>query len=166
MFLGVCFKLKARKRYHLKKKKLKEMQKTLGEYAYLIPSKGKIEVLETSAQEIILINGQPLIMIMDDEPFPTLKGALQLQIKSRYVVVDMGAVKFMAKGADVMSPGITEADPNIKEGDLVIVVDETHHKPLAVGRSLISGEEMVKNTEGKAVKTLHHIGDKIWNLEI
>ena len=38
-----------------------------------------------------------------------------------------------------MSPGITDADPNIKEGDLVIIIEETHGKPLATGRSLISG---------------------------
>jgi len=80
--------------------------------------------------------------------------------------VDMGAVKFMAKGADVMSPGITEADPMVKEGDLVIIIDENHRKPLAIGRSLISGLEMVQNREGKAVKTLHFIGDEIWNLEM
>ena len=72
----------------------------------------------------------------------------------------------MTKGANVMSPGITDADPDIQEGDLVIVVDENHRKALATGRSLISGMEMVKNNEGKAVKTLHHIGDEIWNLEI
>lgn len=155
------------KRYHLKKKKLKELKEKLEEYSILIPSKGKIEVLETSYQpEIILINGKPLIMMIDHDPFPTLRGALQIQIKSKYVVVDMGAVEYMAKGADVMSPGITKADPNIREGDLVIVVDETHKKPLAVGRSLLSGDEMVEKTEGKAVKTLHHIGDKLWNLEI
>ena len=105
-------------------------------------------------------------MFVGDMPFPTLKGALKADIKSKYVVVDMGAVKFMTKGANVMSPGITDADPSIQEGDLVIIIDENHRKPLAIGRSLISGLEMVKNTEGKAVKTLHYIGDDIWNLEI
>jgi PUA domain protein len=107
-----------------------------------------------------------MIMWIDGEPFPTLKGALELDIKTRYVVVDMGAVKFVIKGADIMSPGITDADPNIKEGDLVVIVEETHNKPLATGRSLISGPEMVENKEGKAVKTIHHIGDKLWDLTI
>jgi PUA-domain protein len=158
--------MKIRKRYHLKKKKLKVVQENLGDYPELIPPKATVELLETGLQDIILINGKPLIMMVDHIPFLTLKGALEVEIKSRYVVVDMGAVEFMTKGADVMSPGITEADPQIREGDLVIVVDETHRKPLAIGRSLISGLEMVQNTEGKAIKTLHHIGDEIWNLEI
>ena len=77
----------------------------------------------------------------------------------------MGAVRFMANGADVMSPGIVDADPDLVEGDVVVVVDETHRKPLAVGISLISGSEMVENDKGKAVKTIHFIGDPIWDLE-
>jgi PUA-domain protein len=158
--------LKIKKRYHLKKKKLKEVEAKMGPYRSLIPRKAKVEIIETDLPDLILINDEPLIMILADEPIPTLKGALKMKIESRYVVVDMGAVQFMAKGADVMSPGITEADPNIKEGELVVVVDETHRKPLAIGHSLISGKEMVESHQGKAVKTLHHIGDKIWNLEI
>jgi PUA domain protein len=148
--------VKIRKRYHFKKKKLKEMHETLGDYSKIIPVKATVEILETDNQDIILINGNPWIMLIDDIPFLTLKGALEVEITSQYVVVDMG----------VMSPGIVKTDPNIREGDFVIIVDETHHKPLAIGRSLISGEEMTRNTEGKAVKNLHYIGDEIWNLEI
>lgn len=162
----VCCKLKIRKRYHLKKKMLKDIEMKLGEYSSIIKPKSKIEIIETDLEDIILIDGNPMIMMIDGEPFPTLKGALELDIQTRYVVVDMGAVKFVVKGADIMSPGITDADPEITEGELVIIVDETHRKPLATGRSLISGPEMVENREGKAVKTIHHIGDKIWELTI
>ncbi len=158
--------LKIRKRYHLQKKKLKKVKEHLGEFSSLINPKSKVEILETDLYDIILIDGKPLVMHVDDVYFPTIKGALELKIDTRYVVVDMGAVKFVAKGADIMSPGIIEADPNIKEGDMVIIVDETHKKPLAVGKSLISCTEMVENSEGKAIKAIHYIGDKIWNLEV
>jgi PUA domain protein len=158
--------LKIKKRYHLKKKKLKEFEAKLGPYSSLIPSKTKVEILESDLPDLILVDGDPLIMILDGEPFPTLKGALKHPLESQVVVVDMGAVKFMASGADVMSPGIVEADPQIQEGDTVIVVDENHHKPLAMGTAIINGQEMVESNKGKAVRTLHYIGDKIWNLEI
>jgi PUA domain protein len=159
-------KLKIRKRYHLKKKMLKDVEKKLGDYSTILKSDSKVELIETDTEDIILIDGTPMIMWIDGEPFPTIKGALELDIQSRYVVVDMGAVKFVIKGADIMSPGITDADPNIKEGDLVIIIEESHRKALATGRSLISGPEMVKNREGKAIKTIHHIGDKLWDLTI
>jgi len=165
MFTGVVL-IKIRKRYYLKKKKIKAVKEQLKDYSTLIPSGATVEIIKSDLPDIVLVNGEPMIMFVDGEAFPTLKGALKADIKTKYVVVDMGAVKFMAKGADVMSPGITEADPLVKEEDLVIIIDENHHKPLAVGRSLISGPEMVENKEGKAVKTLHFIGDEIWNLEI
>ena len=158
--------MKIRKRYYLKKKMLKEMERKLGDFSNIVNPKSKVEIIETDLDDIILIDGSPMIMMIDGEPFPTLKGALELDIKSRYVVVDMGAVKFVVKGADIMSPGITDADPNIKEGDLVIIIEETHGKPLATGRSLISGPEMVENREGKAIKNIHHVGDEIWDIVI
>lgn len=158
--------MKIRKRYYLQKKKLKKLINQLGNYSTLINSKSKVEILESDPYDIILVNGEPLVMNIDDAYFPTLKGALELDITEKYAVVDMGAVKFVAKGADIMSPGITEADPEVKEGDLVIIIEETHRKPLATGKALISGPKMVENNEGKAVKTIHYIGDKIWNLEI
>jgi len=158
--------LKIRKRYHLQKKKLKKLINELGNYSTLIQPKSKVEILESDPYDIILIDGKPLVMTIDDTYFPTLKGALELEINHKYVVVDMGAVRFVAKGADVMSPGITETDPDVKEGDLVIIVDETHKKPLATGKALISGPEMVESNEGKAIKTIHYIGDKLWNLTI
>lgn len=158
--------IKIRKRYHLKKKKIKKIQEKLNHYSDLITTSSTVEIIKSDLPDIILVNNKPLIMLIDNTPFLTLKGALETDITSKYVIVDMGAVKFMAKGADVMSPGITDADPHIQEGNLVIIIDENHRKPLATGRSLISGIDMVQNTEGKAVKTLHHIGDEIWNLEI
>jgi PUA domain protein len=53
----------------------------------------------------------------------------------------------MASGADVMSPGIVEADPQIKEGDTVIIVDEKHHKPLAMGKPLYLEKKWLKLTK-------------------
>lgn len=158
--------MKIRKRYYLQKKKLKKVIKELGDYSTLISPKSKVEILESDLYDILLVDGKPLIMMIEDTPFPTIKGALELEITQKYVVVDMGAVKFVAKGADIMSPGIVDADSGVQEGDFVIIVDETHRKPLAIGKALISGEEMVERNEGKAVSAIHYIGDKLWNLVI
>ena len=87
-------------------------------------------------------------------------GAIELMPAKRLVVVDAGAVRFVVNGADIMKPGIVSADPEIAAGDLVVIVEERHKKPLAIGRALIPGPEM--KGEGKAVKSLHHVGDQIW----
>jgi len=93
---------------------------------------------------------------------PTLKLLLQKPLLKE-VVVDMGAVKFVTGGADVMRPGIVELDHSIAKDEVVVVVDETHKKPLCIARALFSGEEIFKMQQGKVLKSLHFVGDSIWN---
>ena len=57
------------------------------------------------------------------------------------------------------------ADPALEEGDLVWIRDQEHGKPLALGLALVSGDEMVEMTSGKAIKTLHWVGDDLWELD-
>lgn len=74
----------------------------------------------------------------------------------------MGAIRFVANGADIMSPGIVDADNNIEEGDQVWICDEEHYKPLAVGIALCSGPAMIKENTGKAIQNIHYVGDDLW----
>ena len=159
--------LNVKKRYYLKKKRIKEIKQELGEYGSLINNKSSVEVLETDEYNYILVNSEPYIIMIDDKPYPTLKAILANEdLENKTVVVDMGAVRFVTNGADIMSPGIVEADDDIVHGDVVVIVDVNNHKQLAIGESLISGPEMVESSKGKAIKSLHFVGDDIWNLEI
>ena len=158
--------IKVKKRNFLKKKKIKEIKSQLGEYGDLLQGKKNVEILEAEPNSFILVDGEPYIIIIDDKPFPTLKAALSNQIDGKTVTVDMGAIKFVSNGADIMSPGIVDASEGVEPGDIVLIIDETHGKPLAIGVSLIKGEEMVKNDSGKAVETKHYVGDDIWNFEL
>ena len=74
----------------------------------------------------------------------------------------MGAVPYVTNGADVMGPGITAADPDIAEGDMVWIRDARNGAPLAVGVALRSGEALASKEPGKAIKTIHFVGDKLW----
>lgn len=125
----------------------------------------KLEYVQTDKWDFIFVDGEPLLFKTEGKIFPTVKGALKLNPARRKVVVDSGAVKFIVNGADVMSPGIVEADPSIKEGDLVIVAEEAHGKALAIGKALMSGKDMAGG-KGKAVKSIHYVGDDIWKLEL
>ena len=158
--------IKVKKRNFLKKKKIKELKEELGNYEQLLQGKKNVEILEAEPNSFILVDGKPYIIIIDDKPFPTLKAILENTIESKTVTVDMGAIRFVSNGADIMSPGIVDTSDNIVPGDIVLIIDETHGKPLAIGVSLINGEEMVANDSGKAVETKHYVGDEIWNFEI
>ena len=75
----------------------------------------------------------------------------------------MGAVKFVSSGADIMRPGIVELDKAIKKDEIVVVVDQSHKKPLCVARALFSGEEISSLKQGKVLKNLHWVGDVVWS---
>ena len=97
--------------------------------------------------------------------FPTLRGLLEHPFTERKIVVDSGAVPFVAKGADVMRPGITSISPDVRAGCPVQVVEEKYGKPLAVGIALFDAAQMQEKENGKVVKTIHFVGDEIWVLE-
>jgi PUA domain protein len=143
-----------------------ELEKIFGEDAKRLLEDKKMERVEMRDKtELILVDGEPLLIMIDGRPFPTVKGALKMKPKKKRVVVDFGAVKAVSQGADVMAPGIVEVDDDVEKGDLVIIVDEIHRKPLAIGRALVSKDRMM-GQRGKAVKSIHHVGDRIWKLQV
>jgi PUA-domain protein len=92
---------------------------------------------------------------------PTLKVLLKDTSIIPNVIVDMGAVKFIVNGADIMRPGIIHINETIKKNDVVVCIDQNNKKPLVVGIALFNAEDM---KEGKVIKNIHRIGDDIWNL--
>ena len=159
--------MKIKKRFFLKNKKVKEIKKELGNFQDIIPKKSQVELVKIEDYpDILLIDGKPLLMQIDGKTIPTLHAMINEDIQEKYATVDMGAINFVIKGADIMSPGIVDADETIEPGDTIVIIEETHHKPLAIGISLITGKEMVDNNKGKAIKNLHYIGDSIWELRL
>ena len=79
------------------------------------------------------------------------------------VVVDMGAIKFVTNGANVMRPGIRSFQGPFSQGSVVVVVDERHGKALCVGTAIVGEEEAKGMQKGPVVKNLHYVGDKFWS---
>ena len=68
-----------------------------------------------------------------------------------FVTVQDDVSKFIAEGGDVFAVHVVKADDEIRAKDEVIVLD-SGHKVLAVGRAVLSGEEMAAFKRGVAVK--------------
>ena len=120
-------------------------------------------------RDLILVDRVPLGIQVDTEGgtswFPTLRGIIAWQPERSWAAVDHGAIPFLMNGADCMAAGVQLAAPSLEAGDLVWIRDEERGKPLATGVALVSGDEMMEMTNGKAVSTLHWIGDELWELE-
>jgi PUA domain protein len=114
------------------------------------------------AESQILIGDSLKILRINDEYIPFLS---EIKLLERFpnVVVDMGAVKFMCNGANVMRPGIKNYSDFSKD-DIICVVEESQHKFLAVGKALVNSSEMKKMSKGEVIKNLHYISDKYWEI--
>ena len=100
------------------------------------------------------------ILKVDDDYLPFLSEIETLE-KFPTVTVDMGAVKFMCKGANLMRPGIKEFS-GFEKDKLVCIVEESHHKFLAVGKSMVSSSELQNMEKGEVIKNIHYISDRFW----
>jgi len=161
--------VKVKTRHKIKKSKvkqlIKEIKASLNIDMTIFLKDKNVEVAEFEGRPLIIIDRIPCFFLVDHRLMPTLKGIMHLDIKRPEVVVDSGAVSFIVNGASVMAPGIIKADESIQIGDIVVITEERYDKPLAIGEALKDGIDMVKS-QGRAVKSIHHVGDKIWKLEL
>ena len=110
----------------------------------------------------ILVGDNFKILKLRDEFIPFLSDEALLE-SFPSVTVDMGAVKFMCNGANVMRPGIKNHTV-VSKDEIVCFVEESQHKFLAFGKSLIDSSEMEQMTKGEVLKNLHYISDKYWEI--
>ena len=155
------------RRYPLKTKEAKQI---LGEASaklrldldLLFGSKANVEVVESDVGEIYLVESKPILFKSEDALFPTLLFA-DFIAKAPKIVVDMGAIPYVCKGATVMAPGIVHIEGDFRVGDLVVIVDVKHGKALAMGQALMNSETSRTTKKGPVVKTIHYVSDKTWD---
>ena len=139
--------------------KAKEVSKWLSTYNVAFSKKDICE-LWVDDYEVLAVNNKPSFFKNKEEWIPTLQ-YLQTVIILKKVTVDMGAIKFVVNGADIMRPGIVAVE-DFDQNDVIVIVDETHGKAIAIGVALLSSEEMEKQVSGKSVKNIHYVGDDLW----
>jgi len=136
------------------KKLLAGLSSTFGEL-----KAGKVETAQFEDKELYLFDDS-IEFVKDDNGFYPFLGGSYLDNLPK-VEVDMGAIRFVCNGADVMAPGITEMG-DFTEGDLVVIRDMNHGKALAIGVANKSSVDIEASKKGKVIKNLHYVGDKLW----
>ncbi len=168
-----------KKRHAIKKGQLtllmKKLHESIGDDADLYTAP-MVEIAETTSKfNIYLVDKKPILMEKvagsSEESgsgwaFPTLRGAVLRPFTHRRITVDMGAVPFVVNGADIMRPGIIDVTSDVKAGFPAVAVDESHGKPLAVVIPLYDAAGILALEKGKAAKSIHYVGDELWNLEL
>jgi PUA domain protein len=121
----------------------------------------KVEEAETvDGTRIYLLDDEILLFAVEGVIYPTLRCKCVDLLPA--VVVDMGAIPFVCKGADIMAPGIMEIKTPFEEGALVVVRDVKYGKALSIGKALRGSAAIMKEKKGKVIHNLHYVGDRIW----
>ncbi len=158
---------KIRRRHRLRQKEIESLFSVIDAVlgTNTVTAKATVDRAEASGFDVIFVDNSMVAMVIDDVPFLTVRGLLKYGATRRYVTVDMGAVKYVANGADIMGPGIVEVDDQVSKGDLVWIRDERNRRPLAIGRAVMPASEMSTKPKGRSVLSIHHVGDKLWLAE-
>lgn len=120
----------------------------------------KVHQISNEAQ---IITGKGIKILKVDEDYIPFLSETEILEKFPNVTVDMGAVRFMCKGANLMRPGIKNLT-DFKKEDLVCIVEESQHKFLAIGKAVADSSEIEEMEKGEVLKNIHYISDKFWEI--
>jgi PUA domain protein len=155
------------RRYPLKPKEAKLIIENAAkvlkfDFETVFSCKATVEIIESDVGEIYLISGKAILFKANDKMLPTLLFA-EFIAKAPKIIVDMGAVPYICKGATVMAPGIVRIEGDFSIGEIAIIMDMKHGKALAVTETQIDSETAKKTKKGPVAKNLHFVGDKVWD---
>ena len=122
-----------------------------------LPKQKNVKTHDVNEKGLIITGNGITAEKIGDDILPFLDDS-QILEKFPYVTVDMGAVKFVCKGANIMRPGITKYS-DFESGEIVCIVEESQNKFLAVGKAEMSSKELEGIKNGEVIKNMHYISD-------
>jgi 7-cyano-7-deazaguanine tRNA-ribosyltransferase len=125
-----------------------------GELRAIKGRSGKIRQVWSGDRPLCSLRASDGFIILNREGAARVHSALKFP--RLRVVVKEEAVPFVKNGRDVFAKHVVEADPEIRPAEEVLVVDR-EDRLLAVGRAVLTGEEMKIFKVGVAVKVRRSI---------
>lgn len=161
--------VKKRKILSKKEKKLllEELEQEYGErissyFEISVP----LEEVKTDEGYLLVKNSKVWFFYINEKILPSIYFMRETGFDLPEVIVDIGAIKFITNGADVMFPGIVAFDKEIKKGTKVVIKEEKANTIIGVGVSIIDSKNFSKSKKGKAINLLHHLKDKVWSFKL
>lgn len=154
------------------RKDLKEQFPSLEEYwEEILPKKKDIFIIRCQGQIhcITLVSPRPEALFFNHHGgpyYPHLKLVHKYPFMLRSHQVDIGGCKHIVSGADAMCQGLTSpggiVTPGIPADEIIALCIEGKVNAVAVGRTLMSSDEIIEKNSGPCVENVHHLGDGLW----
>jgi len=160
--------LRVTRRHPLSKKERKRLaERAKSLYPGIPLAFDEAELAVVDGITIYIIDGVPCLYEEGEELMPTLRCLLKHGASwLPRLVVDRGAAKAVARGADLMAPGVKRVEGEFGAGDVVAIVDEQTGAAVAVARALedaaVIREKVESRGRGKVAENIHHVGDDVW----
>ena len=160
-----------RKRKPVRHKQVREVERQLEEVMGMDVdlSGGFIELAHFEGRDILLLDrtivGIRVEIGASQRWVPTIRGILHWNPDRCWSAAYSGATPFLLNGAYCLGPGLHIADPSVEAGGFVWVRDQDRGTPISIGVALVDGDEMMEMTKGKAISTIHWVGDELWMIE-
>ena len=138
----------------------KILEQMKSEWRIELPKQKNIKTHDVTENGVIITGNDITAVKIGENILPFLDDIPILE-KFPYVTVDMGAVKFVCKGANVMRPGIIKFS-DFESGEIVCVIEESQNKFLAVGKAEMSSKEAQDASKGEVIKNMHYVSDNFW----
>jgi len=124
-----------------------------------------IEEARTDEGNFVVKNGKIWFFSIEKLIIPSIFCLRESEFNLPKIVVDIGAIRFITNGADVMAPGIVYFGDQIQKNTIIAIHEEKADAIIAVGLTLVSSQEFDKIEKGKVIKTLHYLNDPIWKFQ-
>ena len=120
--------------------------------------------------QLVVHDNAPLFFSCRGGPYlPVLRLLHAYPTMMPTVQVDKGAIPFVLRGANIMCRGLTtpgaRMDTPLDEGTMVAIMAEGKEHALAVGRLIMSTDQIREKNKGMGVEMIHFIGDGLWYAE-
>jgi len=137
----------------------------------LLPKKEAVYIAKCNNYiNLVMSGGQVWFFQIRDGPYlPTLKVLHRYPDILPKVGIDKGGIKFVYKGANIMMPGLTSKGGMLPEDSIpaetyVAVMAEGKKHALAIGKTLVSTDEMKQTNSGIGIENIHCLDDGLWKL--
>lgn len=136
----------------------------------IIPKKSQVISIKCEDRiQLYSIDNEIIMFQHFDDLIPHLRIVHKYPDAFPKVQVDRGAIKFVLSGANIMCPGLTSAggslpEKNMEEGSFVTVYAEGKENALAIGKLLMSVDDIKSKNKGHGIELVHYLGDGLWTL--
>ncbi|EAZ63004.1 predicted protein [Scheffersomyces stipitis CBS 6054] len=136
----------------------------------IIPKKSQAILIKCEDKiQLYSVENEVVLFQHFDDLIPTLKIVHKYPQCFPRVQVDRGAIKFVLSGANIMCPGLTSAgaklpEENLEVDTIVTIYAEGKENALAVGKLVMSTDEIKSKNKGIGIELLHYLGDGLWTL--